>query len=246
MDRPVDAPPLLLLQHIGCEPAAAYEDELRARGLSLHTVHLDEGERLPDWRGFSAIIAMGGPMGADDDATLPWLTAEKRLIGEAVRANTPFWGVCLGAQLLAASLGAEIARGDRPEVGVLAVELTGDARADPVFAAAPARFTTFQWHGDTFTLPDGARQLARSELFEQQAFVFGRAYALQFHLEVSPALVGEWGQVPAYADSVAQLAGPDPVGALVAAVATAAPATIPLARRLFARWLVDVVGVPER
>ncbi len=235
--------PILVLQHIGCEPAAAYADELRDRGLSLQAVHPYAGERLPDWRDYSAIVAMGGPMGACDESTLPWLGAEKRLIAEAVHAGMPFWGVCLGAQLLAASLGAPVSTGPEPEVGVLSVELTAAAAADPVFADAPATFAALQWHGDTFALPAGAVQLARSPLYEQQAFVIGRAYALQFHLEVTPALVAEWGRVPAYAGSVEQLPGENPLGELVAEVSAAAPFATALARELFARWLLAVVGV---
>src|SRR3970282_594369 len=97
---------VLVLQHIACEPPGTYEDVLRERGAELHRVEIDEGDPLPDWREFDAIVAMGGPMSATDDETLPWLAAEKQLIAEAVRADRSFWGVCLGVQLLAASLRA--------------------------------------------------------------------------------------------------------------------------------------------
>ena len=137
------------------------------------------------------------------------------MIAEAVHAGAPFWGVCLGAQLLAASLGGEVAPGHGPEVGVLPVHLTGEAASDEVFAAAPESFQAFQWHGDTYGLPPGATRLAYSELYEQQAFVFRRAYALQFHIEVGPDLVAEWGAVPAYASSLAALGGEDALGELV-------------------------------
>jgi hypothetical protein len=90
---------LLVPQHIACEPPAAYEDEMRAQGVGLHRVEVDEGEVLPDWRAFDGIVAMGGPMGAYDDATHAWLAAEKQLIAGAVRAGLPYWGVCLGAQV---------------------------------------------------------------------------------------------------------------------------------------------------
>jgi GMP synthase (glutamine-hydrolysing) len=236
--------PLLVLQHVGCEPPAAYEQELLERGLALHRVRLDLGEELPDWRAHSAIVAMGGPMGAYDDALHPWLGAEKRLIAEAVRAGKPFWGVCLGAQLLAASLGASVAPGPLPEVGVLAVELVDAAAEDPVFAGAPPSFHAFHWHGDTYELPPGAVRLARSQLYEQQAFVFANAYALQFHLEVTTALVAEWGEVPAYADSLERLPGVALPG-LLEQLARVQPTAIPLARELFAHWLVRVVGVPS-
>lgn len=91
---------VLVLQHIACEPPGVFEDVLGERGAELHRVELDEGDPLPDWRDFDAIVAMGGPMSVNDLAELPWLAEEKRAIGDAVRAGTPFWGVCLGVQLL--------------------------------------------------------------------------------------------------------------------------------------------------
>jgi GMP synthase (glutamine-hydrolysing) len=242
MSRPDDDRPLLVLQHISCEPPAAYEDEMLERGLALDRVQLDRGGQVPDWRACRAIIAMGGPMGAYDDALYPWLGAEKRLIAEAVRAGTPFWGVCLGAQLLAASLGANVAPGPAPEVGVLPVELTAQAADDPVFAGAPTSFEAFHWHGDTYELPPGAVQLARSALYEQQAFVFANAYALQFHLEVSPALVADWGAAPAYAQSLERLPGGQSLPELLEQLAGVERSAVALARELFARWLERVVG----
>jgi GMP synthase (glutamine-hydrolysing) len=205
-------------------------------------VLLDEDEQLPDWRPYAAIVVMGGAMGAYDEQRYVWLAPEKRLIAEAVRAGRPAWGVCLGAQLLAASLGAHVAPGPRPELGVLPVELTPAAREDPVFAAAPQSFSTLQWHGDTYELPPGAVQLARSALFEQQAFVVDRAYALQFHLEVTSALAAEWMQIPAYVRELEQLAGAGAPAALLEQVERIETDSVRLARELFSRWLVNVVG----
>src|ERR1700761_9575366 len=127
-------PTLLVLQHIACEPPAAYEDEMRAWGVRIERVMVDQGDALPDWRGYAGIVAMGGPMGAYEDDSFPWLVAERSLIADAVRAGTPYWGVCLGAQLLAASLGAEVYPGPEPEVGVLPVFATPEAETDPVGA----------------------------------------------------------------------------------------------------------------
>jgi GMP synthase-like glutamine amidotransferase len=103
----------LILQHIACEPPGAYEDVMQERGVAIRRIELDEGEQLPDWREFDAIVAMGGPMSVNDDAELPWLADEKRTIGEAVRAGKPYWGACLGVQLLAASLGEILDHGRR-------------------------------------------------------------------------------------------------------------------------------------
>jgi GMP synthase (glutamine-hydrolysing) len=238
--------PLLVLQHIACEPPAAFEDELRSRGLDLVRVELDEGEPLPDWREFPAIVVMGGPMGAYDDAEHPWLGPEKRLLREAVEADVPVWGVCLGAQLLAAALGARVYRGERPEVGVLQVELTDDASGDPVFGDAPSSFPTLQWHGDSFDLPAGATLLASSAAYPNQAFRVGRSYGLQFHLEVPLELATEWGEVPAYAESLESTLGPGALDRLLADVAEHADVTVPLARRLFATWLEHAMSSGPR
>jgi GMP synthase-like glutamine amidotransferase len=238
--------PLLVLQHIACEPPAAFEDELRSRGLDLVRVELDEGDALPDWREFPAIVVMGGPMGAYDEPDHAWLTDEKRLLREAVEADVPVWGVCLGAQLLAAALGARVYRGERPEVGMLPVELTREAADDPVFAEAPSSFPTLQWHGDSFDLPAGATLLASSPAYPNQAFRIGRSYGLQFHLEVTLELATEWGAVPAYSQSLEATLGPGALEHLLAGVEENAAVTLPLARRLFGRWLERIVRVPAR
>ena len=220
-----------------------FEDVLLERGVGLHRVELDEGEQLPDWRGYGAIVAMGGPMSANDDAELPWLGEEKRLIGEAVRAGTPFWGVCLGVQLLAASLGARVYPGPTPEVGLLPVELTDEARADPVFAEASGELVTLQWHGDTFDLPEGAVRLATSPAYENQAFRVGRGYGVQFHLEVSPEMAREWAEVPAYVASLERTLGREQAPAFLALIEERADEMRAEGRALFERWLDRVVGV---
>jgi GMP synthase-like glutamine amidotransferase len=236
-------PTLLVLQHIACEPPAAYEDELRAWGASLHRVLLDEGDPLPDWRDYAGIIAMGGPMGAYEDERFPWLAGEKRLIAEAVHAGFPYWGVCLGSQLLAAALGADVFPGPAPEVGVLDVQRTREGAEDPVFARCPDAFPALQWHGDTFALPPGAVRLASSPAYEQQAFVFSRAYAVQFHIEIDAALTAEWGRVPAYERSLEGVLGAGALPRLIEAVREREREMTTLARELFAAWLRHVVGL---
>jgi len=232
----------LVLQHIACEPPGVFEDVLCERGAALHRVELDEGDPLPDWRGFDAIVAMGGPMSATDDATLPWLAAEKRLISEAVRADTPFWGVCLGVQLLASSLGARVYPGPAPEVGILPVSLTLDGLLDPVFAGLPREVLTLQWHGDTFDLPHDAVRLAGSPAYPNQAFRVRRAYGVQFHLEVSAEMAREWAQVPEYVSSLERTLGRGGAPAFLAAIEQRADDMRAAGRVLFERWL-DVAAV---
>jgi GMP synthase-like glutamine amidotransferase len=140
----------------------------RDREVSIERVEVDAGEPIPDWREFDAIVAMGGPMSVNDP--FDWLATEKLVVAEAVRAGAPFFGACLGAQLLAASLGAAVYPGPAPEVGLLPVTLGDAALADPVFAGLPRQPLTLQWHGETFDLPDGAVALASSPAYPNQAF----------------------------------------------------------------------------
>jgi GMP synthase-like glutamine amidotransferase len=237
---------VLVLQHIACEPPGVYEDVLREREAAIQRVEIDEGDTLPEAREFDAIVAMGGPMGAYEEEAHPWLRDEKELIREAVEADVAVWGVCLGAQLLAASLGAEVRPGPRAEVGLLPVELTPAATADPVFGDLPQSFATLQWHSDTFELPEAATLLASSPAYPHQAFVRGRAYGLQFHLEVPPELASEWAEVPAYAQSLEGILGPGAMSTLLEDIRLRADDMLPLARRLFGNWLEHVVRVPAQ
>ena len=228
----------LVLQHIACEPPGAYEDVLRERGWELDRVELDEGDELPDWQTFGAIIAMGGPMSVNDEQVLPWLRGEKQLIANAVRAGLPFFGACLGVQLLASALGGSVYPGPAPEIGLLPVRLTAAARSDPVFADLPEELLTFQWHGDTFDLPPGATLLAGSSAYSHQACRFGTyAYGVQFHLEVSPEMAREWAIVPEYAASLESVLGAGAAGRLIDELAARADELRVHGRSLFGRWL---------
>jgi GMP synthase-like glutamine amidotransferase len=235
----------LVLQHVACESPGVYEDVLREHGWSALCVELDNGGRLPEAGEFDALIAMGGPMSANDEASLPWLAAEKRLIARAVRAGVPFWGVCLGAQLLAASLGAPVYGGAELEVGVCGVALTEAAFADPVFGGLPPTLPTLQWHGESFDLPAGAVRLARSDLYRNQAFRVGeRAYALQFHLEASADMAGEWLALPEYREALERALGPGGGDRLRRELGAAQDVILNYAREAFARWLELATPAP--
>ena len=229
---------VLVLQHIACEHPGVFSEVMGERGVDAVAVELDAGDPLPDWRDFDAVLAMGGPMGAGDEAEHPWLAAEKRLVCEAVQAGRPFLGVCLGVQLLAAALGARVYALERAEVGLLPVELTPEGREHPLFAGLDDPLVSLQWHGDTFELPPGALRLASSPLVANQAFQAGeRAYGIQFHLEVTPEMAREWAEVPAYRDSLAEALGAEEGAAFMAEVERRAGELHPAARGLFENWL---------
>jgi GMP synthase (glutamine-hydrolysing) len=228
----------IVLQHIRCEPPGIFSGLLTERGAAIETIELDEDGELPDWHEADLVVAMGGPMSVHDEAEHPWLAGEKRWIAAAVRAGVPYFGVCLGAQLLAASLGAPVHTGEIPEVGVLPVAATAAADGDPVLGALGHEFPALQWHGDTFGIPAGAVHLARSDAYHHQAFRFGEtAYAVQFHVEVTAGMLAEWAQVPAYQKSAEAVLGSSGFGILAAGFAAAQASMARSAALMFTGWL---------
>jgi GMP synthase-like glutamine amidotransferase len=187
--------PWVVLQHVSHEGPGAVALAVSDAGAPLTVVRIDRGEPVPtptEVGAMAGLVAMGGPMGVHDD--LPWLADERALLAAAVEADVPVLGVCLGAQQLAAALGADVKPGPEPECGVGEVHLTTDAIGDPLLGPVPTPLPCVHWHSDTFALPDGAVHLARSDAYENQAFRVGRrAYGLQFHVEVTASLVAHWG-----------------------------------------------------
>jgi GMP synthase-like glutamine amidotransferase len=185
----------VLIQHVGHEGPGSVAQAVARTGAPLHVVRVDAGEPVPPAgavEDMAGLVVLGGPMGVGDE--LPWLARERELLRAAVEAGLPVLGICLGAQQLAVAHGGEVRRGPLPECGVGEVHLTAAALADPVFGPAPTPLPCVHWHGDTFSLPPGAVHLARNDAYENQAFRVGtRAYGLQFHVEVTGALVAHWG-----------------------------------------------------
>jgi GMP synthase-like glutamine amidotransferase len=234
-------PEILILQHADWELPGAYGEMLAERRLRGHVIRPDLGEDLPDAGDFSAVLAMGGPMSVNDDAALPWLTAETRLVRATTTAGLPYFGTCLGAQLLAAARGARVYRGAAPEYGVHPVAVAPAAADDPVFAGLADQIDVFQWHGETFDLPTGAVRLAGSRDYPNQAFRIGRlAYGLQFHLEVTAGLLATWLAVPHCRDEARRQLGHDADEQLTKQVRAAEARLLDVARHVFRRWLAAV------
>jgi GMP synthase-like glutamine amidotransferase len=174
-------------------PPGSVAENLDAMGIMYCVHHPYGGDPLPEVRDVSALIVMGGSMGANDDIRHPFLYELKDFIRQAVSAAIPYLGICLGGQLLAASLGARVESGRWEELGSLPVALTAEGRRDVLFAGLPAEFDTFQWHHDSFDIPDGGVLLASSTACRHQAFRVGSvAWGTQFHPEVTEQIIRDW------------------------------------------------------
>ena len=184
-------PIVYALQHVAAEPLGIIGDALEAGGIGVEYVHVFAGKPVPgDMNGAAGLVVMGGPMGVYEQAEYPFLLQEIRLIEAALKAEKPVLGVCLGSQLLASALGAEVKKRDHKEIGWFPVALTEAASTDRLFSEVERSFWAYHWHGDMFDLPGGAVSLASSAQTQCQAFVYGvRAYGLLFHLEATQKIV---------------------------------------------------------
>jgi len=188
---------VLIVKNIAAEGPGTIGDHLRSQGLPSTVIDLRRGDSLPDLGSFSHLVIMGGPMAVYEMHLHQHLKNEALLIEQAIKAGKRVLGVCLGAQMIAHVLGARVYAGGQQEIGWYEVELSDAARQDPAMARLAMQgrqaAEVFQWHGDTFDLPDGAVRLASSSLYQNQAFRYSdRVYALQFHIEVTPSIVSGW------------------------------------------------------
>jgi GMP synthase (glutamine-hydrolysing) len=248
MSRPRRPEPLrvLVLQHDRYGGLGAYERVLAQRKAEAEVVLLNS-RRLPDWRTFDAIMALGGQASIAAGSPPVWLADERQYVREAVVSGVPYWGVCFGAQLLATSLGARVYQGPRPEVGIHPVFLTDSGRRDPVFRKTPGKLDVFQWHADGFDLPRGAVLLAGSMAYPNQAFRWrANAYGIQFHLEVSPEMARTWAASPAYAAQLDVGVGRNRLAHLLVALEAHATILGTIAESLLGRWLTLAEGCRRR
>jgi len=183
---------VLVFQHDPYDGPGYLGEALLRRGARLAIVRLDDGERVPDTALYDMLLVMGGVMNVYQEDKYPWLVEETRAIRRAVEAGRAVLGVCLGGQLLAKALGAQVHLGAATEIGLTPITLTEAGEADPLFEGL-SHVEAVEWHDDTFDIPTGAVALAHSEGCAHQAFRFGQwAYGLQFHPEVSPMMLAEW------------------------------------------------------
>jgi GMP synthase (glutamine-hydrolysing) len=188
-----------VLQHHRVENLGTIAEALEGAALAWQYIRVHEGHPVPkEMKGAGGLIVMGGPMAAYQADRYPFLRDEMVLIEQAVSEELPVLGVCLGAQIVAAALGAKVTRNPAgKEIGWYPVTLSDAAQEDRLWRGVAPTITPFHWHGDIFELPAGAVSLASSEKTPCQAFRYGNSvYALQFHIEVTPesvaAMAAEW------------------------------------------------------
>ena len=185
---------VLVFQHDPFEDLGFFAEVLDKQRTSYRVIQLFHGEMpAEDWERIQALIILGGPMSVEDENQYPFLRWEKRIIRAAIDDGVPILGVCLGAQLIASTLGTTVYHGRVKEIGWSPISITPHGQVDSLLGYLPESATVFQWHGDGFDLPTGAIRLASSVNYENQAFRVGRnIYGLQFHLEVTPRMIALW------------------------------------------------------
>ena len=189
--------PLTIFRHIACEGPAYLAEVLDRHAIPWRLVRIDEDEPVPDTLAdCSGLVFMGGPMSVNDP--LPWIEQELALIRRAQTENMPVLGHCLGGQLICKALGGTISANTVKEIGWHSVRKCNTPAAEKWLADLPDETTLFHWHGETFSIPDGAEVILESEHCPHQAFAIGNTLALQCHVEMMPPMVTEWAALYAH------------------------------------------------
>jgi GMP synthase (glutamine-hydrolysing) len=205
-----DRPTLLVIQHVSWETPHRILDA--CDGLEVKTLEPLSGDPLPPHPEVAGVVVMGGPMNVDEVERHPALATERQWLADAVRLEIPILGICLGAQLLARALGAEVRAGGRPEIGFAPVKIHDPA--DPVVGALAPETTVLHWHGDVFDLPVGAVSLASSAQTEVQAFRRGNAWGVLFHPEADATSIDVWLNEPTMVEEAESAMGSNALGEL--------------------------------
>ena len=174
------------LQHVPFEGLGSIEAWAERHGHWITVTRFHAGDSLPPINAFDWLVILGGPMNVYEDLKYPWLQDEKRFIKNVIESGKIVLGICLGAQLLADALGAKIYQNAHREIGWYPIKKTREASRSALSSFLPHTIEVFHWHGDTFDLPPGTVHLVRSEVCENQAFIYeDRVVGLQFHLETN-------------------------------------------------------------
>ena len=195
---------VIVLQHIKIEDPGYIKDLMISDGAQLTTIELDEGETIPnDLSTFDAMFCMGGPMDTWMEKEHPWLVDEKKAIKEfVINLKKPFFGFCLGCQLLGEAIGGKVVKSDPAEIGIMNVDFSEAKKNDTLFSTFPDKIKALQWHSYEVKNLESNRDvtlLASSKTTKYQIFKYqSHAYGIQFHIEIKNTTVNDWGCVPEY------------------------------------------------
>ncbi len=183
--------PVRIFRHIACEGPGYLGTLLEQQQIPYEIVCVDDNQPVPqNLDDVSGLVFMGGSMSVNDP--LDWIADEVNLIQAARQQDMPMLGICLGSQLIAKALGVTVGKGEGKEIGWANVHKVHPLQNDGWFDGLDRTFSAFHWHGDTFPIPEGATLLLESDCYAHQAFSIGNTLALQFHLEMTAAMVREW------------------------------------------------------
>ncbi len=228
--------PVVIFRHATTEGPGFLGTFLTEKNIPWRLVKIDQGEVLPDSAlDFSGLVLMGGPMSVNDN--LPWISPLLALVREAVKADIPVLGHCLGGQLISKALGAVVTKNPVKEIGWGEVNVDANAEARHWFGDLKA-FQVFHWHGETFSLPTGATHLLSSVYCQNQAYSIGKHLAFQCHIEMTEDMVKAWCDVGA--DEIAQAAtspGVQQIPEMQNNLKTRVVALNAMARPVYERWI---------
>jgi len=174
------------LQHVSFEGLGSMDKYFSDRNYEVTSTKLYDNEELPEEMDFDLLVIMGGPMGVRDTDVYPWLVAEEAFVKSAIDDGKFVLGICLGAQIIAHSLGAEVTENRYREIGWHSLEINENIEETFFADIIEDGDEVFHWHGETFSIPEGAVHIASSQACENQAFIYNeRVLAFQFHLETT-------------------------------------------------------------
>lgn len=231
---------ILVIEHMPSQNPGIFRELAKTRGVNFTEVDLHAGEKLPVLDGFDGLWIMGGSMDVWDEAEFPWLRAEKALIREAVTTRElPFFGICLGHQLLADALGGEVVPAEAFEIGLHDVMPTRDGRDHALLTGLPCPTRWVNVHrAEVARPPPGARVLAASEACANHAMQVGdAAFSVQFHPEVCAHTVDAWLEIPGIPAAMESLLGAGAAEDFRRRVEAHRPEHNRAAARLFDNWL---------
>lgn len=180
-------------QHVPQEGLGTIKEWAGKRGWSITKTSFFSGDSIPDLDDIDWLVVMGGPMSVNDEQTLAWLKPEKQFIASAIYAGKTVLGFCLGSQLIANALGAKVQKNKNKEIGWFDIQMTPAGLSSKAFSRFPKRLKIFEWHGETFDIPDKALLAATNDICINQALIYGdRVVGMQFHPEVTQDDVRKW------------------------------------------------------